>query len=327
MKRIFSLFILLIFFISCKKPDSTYYTINQVRVVAALFQTSALVTGTTINGTSTQQFPMRPNETCTGAPEFNIVVISPTSEIPTLTINSLKVAGIGYYYLAKGGGGRGLPNGTKGTSLPLTTFFSSATPATTTIMTSPFRLTVFTFTAACVNFNNANLTTNLETVNDIPAFMINYSVTSGVSTDQGFYTFYYLPLKTDSWWSSAAVTSSVSSKISSITSGLAVTNSPSQFGTLSPIASSTINANSGNAISAPVTIPNVPTGRDANSSLFQASTRIQWYVTSGSLDLDTAAITTWNPETTAGTSVGGLVVVRDLLGGVDFKIFGPFTTQ
>jgi hypothetical protein len=54
---------------------------------------------------------------------------------------------------------------------------------------------------------------------------------------------------------------------------------------------------------------------------------VQWYVTSGNLNLDTSASTTWNPGVGSGNSTGGFVIVRDLLGGVDFKILGPFTTQ
>ncbi|WP_186644597.1 hypothetical protein [Fluviispira vulneris] len=327
MIRFLSIFFIILFISSCKKPDSTYYTINQVRVVAVLMQSTAPFTGTT-SQTSTQQMPNRPGCTAT---DLYFVVISPTNETPTMTIDSLKIAPIGFYYLAKGGGGRGLPNGISGTSLSLSAVFTggSSTPTTTTnVLTSPFRLTVFTYPLNCAALTVGNLQANVTQVKDIPAFMINYTATSGVSSDKGFYTFYFLPTKGDAFWSSTDVEAVTSqAKRDSIQNGLAVTNNPSQFGTLSPIANSTINANSDNTISAPVTIPSVPTGRDANSSLFQASTRIQWYVSSGSLDLDTASTTTWNPETTAGTSVGGVVVVRDLLGGVDFKIFGPFTTQ
>ncbi|KAB8033428.1 hypothetical protein [Fluviispira multicolorata] len=318
---------IIIFLVTCKKPDQTYYTINQVRAVGVVVQTSALSTGANnFQSTSSQQFPIRPNCSA-GSTEFDIVVISPTNEIPTLTINNLKLLPIGNYYLASGGGSRGLPNGTNGTSIAMTNIFTSATATPTTVFTSPYRLTVFKYIVDCANIGT-NLSNSFTQISDIPAFQLSYTVSSGTSSDQGFYTFYTLPDNNDSFWNTSPVNVTLSSnKISSLTTGLAITNNPIQFSSISPAANSVLNGNSSSSISVGVTIPSVPFPRDPNNTNFQAKTRIQWYVTNGSLSLDTSSSTDWNPESNAGTTVGGFVVVRDLLGGVDFKVFGPFTTQ
>lgn len=312
---------------SCSPTDNNYYVINKVRVVAAVFQNSALVSGNSISGTSTQQFPVRltsSTNSCTNT-HFYLVTISPTSEIPTLTINSITAYPIGNNYLSNGGGARGVSAGTTGTSVSSSTFFSSST--TTTVQTSPFRLTVFDYTVNCTNLNTTNLNTYMSNAKDIPGFQISYTANSGVSSDNGFYSFYFLPEPTDSWWTSTTFpTNANSSKVTQIKNGLAVTNNPLLINSISPSSNSSV---SGSSVSININLnsPSVPSPRDPNNSLYTPSSRVQWYVSTGSINLDTASSTTWNPGVGSGNTVGGLVVVRDLLGGVDLKILGPFTTQ
>lgn len=327
-------FIILLFiyflFNSCSPTDNNYYVINKVRVVGVLFQNSALVSGSSLVGTATQQFPVRLTSSassCTNT-HFYLATISPTAEIPTLTINSIVLYGIGNNYLSSGGGARGVSAGMTGTSIASTFFFTSATPVTTTVQTSPYRLTVFDFTVNCANLTTTNLNSYMNQVSDIPGFQLSYTVNSSASSDKGFYSFYFLPEPTDTWWTTASFPTAVSSdKISQIKNGLAVTNNPILINSLTPTSNSTVSGGNDVNITVNLSSPSVPSPRDPNNPLFANKTRVQWYVTNGSINLDTASSTTWNPGVGSGNTIGGIVVVRDLLGGVDLKILGPLTTQ
>ncbi|WGL59953.1 hypothetical protein QEJ31_15580 [Pigmentibacter sp. JX0631] len=324
-------FVTLFFFYSiinsCSPTDNNYYVINKVRVVAAVFQNSALVSGSSFAGTSTQQFPVRltsSTNSCSST-HFYLVAISPTSEVPTLTINSITAFAIGNNYLSNGGGARGTSAGTSGTSVASSSFFNSST--TTTVQTSPFRLTIFDFPVNCANLTTTNLNSYMSQAKDIPGFQISYTVSSSSSSDNGFYSFYFLPEPTDTWWTSTTFpTNADSNKVTQIKNGLAVTNNPLLITSISPASNSLVSGSNVN-LNINLNSPTVPSPRDPNNSLYTPSSRVQWYVSTGSINLDTASSTTWNPGVGSGNTVGGLVVVRDLLGGVDLKILGPFTTQ
>ena len=322
----FSIFVILLMN-SCSDTDNSYYRINKVRVVASLFQNSTVFPSGITSNTSTQQFPLRLTNSSTSCAttHFYIVAISPTSETPTITINGIVLFAIGGNYLSGGAGACGVSAGTTGTNIASSFFFSSST--STAIQTTPFRVTLFDYTVNCSNLTETNLTSYMNQVGDIPGFQLSYTVNTGSSSDQGFYSFYFLPDPTASWWSSTSFPSAVSSsKKTSIQNGLAVTNNPIQISSISPTGS-TISGGNDNSINANITIPSIPSPRDSSNSIFSAKSRVQWYVTSGNLNLDTSASTTWNPSVGSGNSAGGFVIVRDLLGGVDFKILGPFTTQ
>lgn len=332
-KKINYSFIFLFFSIllinGCSEPDSNYYVINKVRVVATLFQNSSFISGSTISSTSTQQYPVRLTSSTSSCSttHFYIVAISPTAETPTITINGIVLFAIGNNYLSGGAGSRGVSAGTTGTNVASSFFFNPTTPTTTVVQTTPYRLTVFDYTVNCSNLTTTNLTSYTNQVGDIPGFQLSYTVTSGVSTDLGFYSFYFLPEPTDTWWTTNSFPSAVtSSKVTQIKNGLAVTNNPIQISSVTPTGSSISGGNS-STVTANITVPAIPALRDSSNSIFSAKTRVQWYVSSGNLNLDTASSTTWNPSVGSGNSAGGFVVVRDLLGGIDFKILGPFTTQ
>jgi hypothetical protein len=315
-----------LFIAGCNDANNEYYAINKVRVVAGVFQDSTLISGgNTLTNTSTQQFPLR-----TGCPstKFYLLVVSPTAETPTVTLNSIKGFPIGNNYLSGGGGARGVSPG-QGSAVTLSNFLSPASTPSVTIQSTPFRLTVFAYDVNCTHLTTANLDNYINLAKDIPGFQINYTASSGVSSDNGFYSFYFLPDSSNGWWTtSTQLTTWVSaSKIAQIKSGLAITNNPIQISSVAPASSATIPANEETNIIANLTFPTVPSGRDPNNTLFNYKVRLQWYVSSGELKLDTANNTNWNPKSSAGSSVGGFVVVRDLLGGIDFKLLGPFTTQ
>ena len=328
-KILFSVTLFFLYFIinSCSPTDNNYYVINKVRIVAAVFQNSSLASVNSFSGTSTQQFPVRLTSSTNSCAttHFYLVALSPTSEVPTLTINSITAFAIGNNYLSNGGGARGVSAGVSGTSVASSTFFSSS--ATTTVQTTPFRLTVFDYTVNCANLTTTNLNYYMTQAKDIPGFQISYKANSGTSSDNGFYSFYFLPEPTDTWWTSTTFPANAdSNKVTKIKNGLAVTNNPLLITSISPANNSTV---SGNSVSLNVNLnsPTVPSPRDPNNSLYTPSSRVQWYVSTGSINLDTSSSTTWNPGVGSGNTVGGLVVVRDLLGGVDLKILGPFTTQ
>ncbi len=312
------------FIIGCSKADSNYYTINKARVVAALFQNSALLSGNNIAGTSSQQFPLRLN--C-GSTHFYLVALSPTNEIPTITFNSIVLFALGNNYLSDGGGSRGVQAGISGLNISASNFFNPLTPTTTFIQTVPYRVTVFDYTVNCANLTIANLNSFMNQIGDIPGFQLSYTASSGITNDQGFYSFYFLPVPTDAWWSTASFPTAVSSaKIAQVQNGLAVTNNPIQITGVLPNGNNIL-GNSGTNIMANLSFPSIPSPRDPNNSLYSTRPRLQWYITNGNLDLDTSSSTSWNPGLASGNTVGGFVVVRDLLGGVDFKLLGPFTTQ
>ncbi|RDB36051.1 MAG: hypothetical protein DCC88_07095 [Spirobacillus cienkowskii] len=314
-----------LFFVGCNDGNNEYYVINKVRVVAGVFQDSTLISGgNTLTNTSTQQFPLR---TGCATTHFYLLVVSPTAETPTVTLNSIKGFPIGNNYLSGGGGARGVSPG-QGSAVTLANFLSPASTPSVTIQSAPFRLTVFDYVVNCAHLSTTNLNSYLNLAKDVPGFQLNYTASSAVSSDNGFYSFYFLPDSSDGWWATAPLTTWVSaSKIAQIKSGLAITNNPIQISSVAPASSATIPANEETNITANLTFPTVPSGRDPNNTLFNYKVRLQWYVSSGELKLDTANNTNWNPKSSAGSSVGGFVVVRDLLGGIDFKLLGPFTTQ
>ena len=321
--------VLSIFFICCSNVDNNYYTINKVRVVAALFQNSALLSGNSIAGTSSQQFPLRltTSTVSCSTTHFYLVAISPSNEIPTITFNSIVLFALGNNYLSGGGGARGVQAGTSGPNISASIFFSSLTPTITYIQKNPYRITVFDYPINCANLTTSNLNSYMNQIGDIPGFQLSYSANTGISSDQGFYSFYFLPEPTDSWWSTTSFPSAVpTAKMVQVQNGLAVTNIPIQITSVLPNGSF-IPGNSSTNIVANLSTPTIPSPRDPNNSIYNAELRVQWYVNAGNLDLDTANSTFWNPGLGAGASVGGFFVVRDLLGGVDFKVLGPFTTQ
>jgi hypothetical protein len=317
------------FMIGCNNADNNYYSINKVRVVAAVFQNNALLSGNSISGTSSQQFPLRLTSSTVSCAttHFYLVTVSPTNETPTITLNSIVLFALGNNYLSGGGGSRGVQAGTSGPNIAASNFFSSVNPTITSIQITPYRVTVFDYPVNCSNLTTTNLNSYMGQIGDIPGFQLSYSANTGVSNDQGFYSFYFLPEPTDSWWSTTSFPSSVpSAKMTQVQNGLAVTNTPIQITGVLPNGSN-IPGNSGTNIIANLSSQSIPSPRDPNNSIYNPELRLQWYVTSGNLDLDTSNSTSWNPGVGVGNNVGGFVVVRDLLGGVDFKVLGPFTTQ
>lgn len=313
---------------SCRPSDNSYYNINKLKAVVAVFQNSDLIT----NGIASQQFPLRLTTSttpCTNT-KFYLLATSPTAEIPSLTINSIVVFPIGNNYLSNGGGARGVSAGTKGPSVDPTFFFTSATPTVTFLQTTPFRLTVFEFSVNCaLNLTESKLNSFIAQVKDIPGFQMSYTVSSNSSSETGFYSFYFLPEPDAAWWNSASTLAGMTAsldKITQIKNGLAVTNNPVQITNITPTSNSTVAGEGEVSINANIINPAPPAQR-ASNSLFKSKTRVQWYVTSGTINLDTASSTTWNPSVGSGNTVGGFVVVRDLLGGIDFKILGPLTTK
>ncbi|APJ03824.1 hypothetical protein [Silvanigrella aquatica] len=314
----------MVFINGCSGADNNYYQINKVRVVASLVQSANV-----FSGTASQQFPIRINNSgCTSAQQLNIVVISPTNETPSLTMNNIILFALGNNYLSGGGGARGVAAGTTGISYTPSTFLQpAAVNPITAVQTTPFRITVFRYDVQCI-VTTTNLINNyMAGVSDFPGFQMNYTVSSAISSDQGEYSFYFLPDPTDSWWSTSNTPSYISSsKWSQVQKGLAVTNNPIQITSVTP-SSSTISGRFQSTITANLNSPSIPSPRDSTNPIYAYGQRVQWYVSSGNLNLDTASSTTWNPSVSSGTTVGGFVVVRDLLGGVDFKILGPFTAQ
>lgn len=315
-----------IFFVNgCNNIDDNYYLINKVKVVAVLFQNNASLSA----GTSSQQFPLRLTSSIVSCAttHFFIVAISPTNEIPTISIKNIILFALGNNYLSGGAGSRGVSAGTSGPNIAASNFFSSLSPTITYSQTTPFRITVFDYPVNCANLTTLNLNSYMNQIGDIPGFQLNYIVSTPVSSDQGFYSFYFLPESTDSWWSTTSFPSSVSlTKKNQVQNGLAVTNNPVQIISVLPNGSN-VSGNSGMNISANISSPSIPFPRDSNNPIFNSKMRVQWYVTNGNLNLDTASSTSWNPGVGSNSSVGGFVIVRDLLGGVDFKVLGPFTTQ
>ncbi len=322
--------IVAIFFIfACSNPDSNYYTINKVRVVATLFQNNALISGNNIAGTSSQQFPLRliSSTVSCSTSHFYLIAISPTNEIPTITINRIVLFALGNNYLSNGGGSRGVQAGINGPNISALNFFTSLSPTTTFIQTIPYRVTVFDYLVNCANLTIANLNSFMNQIGDIPGFQLSFTASTGTTNDQGFYSFYFLPEPTDAWWSTASFPAAVSSvKMAKVQNGLAVTNNPVQITGVLPNGNSIL-GNSATNIMANLSSPSIPSPRNPNNALYNPKLRLQWYVTNGNLDLDISNSTNWSPGLAAGNNVGGFVVVRDLLGGVDFKLLGPFAIQ
>ncbi len=311
----------------CQGPESSYFQIRKTRAVAAVFQNSPLVSGSglLLDSTASQQFPLRLRTSSTSCANTHLyfVVLSPSNEIPALSFQKITVFPLGSLYLSHGGGARGAPFGTQGKSVAVTDFFGNL--RINTVQTDPFRVTVFDYQVMCDYLTLSNLESFINRIQDIPGFLLNYTASSLQSQDQGFFSFYFLPEPTDVWWNAPPAPLSLNmDRTDKIKNGLAVTNNPLQITGLMPNGNQVFGQQE-NALTLSLNSPVLPPQR--NSQLFQPRQRIQWYVSHGNLLLDTAAQTRWNPDQGPQIRVGGFVVVRDLLGGIDFKLLGPFATQ
>jgi hypothetical protein len=288
--------------LSCGEETKKVYLLEETRVVAMQFLKDPGGTTSTSGCAAdayVQQFPLRPGDNMF----LRIVVLSPEGDDPAFQLTGVtQFVGVGARSGARG------PDRLDNVTASVQNLFQfteaptlACVRQTTPIVVKEF---VYTFTVPGID----KLTQVFAQSGGIPYFTLNYKGTGKSRTDTGFLTFPVFPNPGDDGvWNSLKTNGATDVEIA-LLKKQAQTNTPPKIESID-VANPALSSGSENDIEVKIA------GDDNDEG---AKSRVQWYVSKGKINNVRSAKIKWKPDF-AG-KVSAVAVVRDLQGGVDFKL-------